>query len=195
MGRSEELKTDGARFNGSWWYLDHASDKWDTTEWDASKVVYKDLKKKCVRWFSSFDYPDSKGALKYVVEAIMKERRQKANETNPSEFYGAEGDKVQVDATLEALFRFDSIDWRGNDCTKYGYKFADDAGHHFVWITEKCWWDVLCYDNFNDIKYGDKEVVNSYIGKTFALKGSVKAHKEREGLKETVLTRCKILVK
>ena len=192
FGKSDELKADGARFNGSWWYLDHDDQKWETAEYDASKIIIKDLSKKRVLWFYPGD--DSKGQLKYIADDLRAEKRKQGNLKTTSEFYGAEGDKVQVEVILDHMFKFDTTDWTGHDCTKYGFKFSDDAGHHFVWITGKDWWSVLGF-NLGDQEFGRREAIDTFIGKTFSLKGSVKAHKEREGLKETVLTRCKILAK
>lgn len=95
--------------------------------------------------------------------------------------------------TLEHTFSFESTDWQGNDVTKHGYKMTDGQGHYFVWITESNQ-DYQLYNLATGTPWGYntsgmKDVLN---GLRVILKGRVKGHQEREGLKETTLTRCRI---
>lgn len=190
FGKKEELKAAGGRFNGSWWYLDHPDAAWDTEEYDPKDLIWKNYKKKQLEWNRS---QGELGELKWVTDAIYKARREARNLTTTSEFYGAEGDKVDLEVTLEHTFSFESTDWQGNDVTKHGYKMTDGQGHYFVWITESNQ-DYQLYNLATGTPWGYntsgmKDVLN---GLRVILKGRVKGHQEREGLKETTLTRCRI---
>ena len=81
------------------------------------------------------------------------------------EHFGTVGDKVTVTLTCEAVYDVD---------TAYGTlhinKFRDAEGRTFVWKTTSARFEA---------------------GKSVTLKGTVKAHGEYKGRKETELTRCK----
>lgn len=82
-----------------------------------------------------------------------------------SEFVGTVKDKVEVKVVVEGVFDVD---------TQYGTlhinKFRDEAGNTLVWKTGS---------------------FRAETGKTLCLKGTVKAHTEYKGEKQTELTRCK----
>lgn len=90
--------------------------------------------------------------------------KQKAAEK--SEHYGNVGDKVDLQLTLVAARGFN---------TQFGwtnvYTFVDSEGRQFVWFTGK-----------------DYEVSDVPMN----VKGTIKEHSEYDGMKQTVLTRCKI---
>lgn len=81
------------------------------------------------------------------------------------EHFATVGDKVELALTCEAVFDVD---------TAYGTlhinKFRDADGRTFVWKTTSARFET---------------------GKTVVLKGTIKAHGEYKGRKETELTRCK----
>lgn len=190
FGKTEELKAAGGRFNGSWWYLDHPDAAWDTEEYDPKGLLNKNYKKKELQWDRE---PGENGTFKWVTDELWAARRKAGNLATTSEFYGAEGDKVDLEVTLEHTFSFESTDWQGNDVTKHGYKMTDGQGHYFVWITESNQ-DYQLYNLATGTPWGYntngmKDVLN---GLRVILKGRVKGHQEREGLKETTLTRCRI---
>lgn len=86
-----------------------------------------------------------------------------------SEYYGSIKEKIEVDVELKKINSFESF--YGYNNTNYIYTFKKD-NYTFTWITSK---DL-------DIEIGEK--IN--------LKGTIKEHKEFNGIKQTVLTRCKI---
>lgn len=55
--------------------------------------------------------------------------------------------------------------------TTYLYKFADEAGNVFIW-------------------YASRPIE---LQERMTLKATIKAHNERNGVKQTVLTRCKVV--
>ena len=59
--------------------------------------------------------------------------------------------------------------WEGMYGTTYLYKFTDDQGNVYIWYASRG--------------------IETHDGMT--LKGTVKDHNERDGVKQTVLTRCK----
>lgn len=100
---------------------------------------------------------------KTTIHETIESRMPQEPET---EYYGQVGEKVDMDVTLERRNWYD---------TKFGttwvYTFKDDAGHALVWKTS-----VILEDEINE----------------FHLKGTIKEHSEYRGIKQTVLTRCKV---
>lgn len=188
FGRKDELKAAGARFNGDWWYFAEQKDGWDTAEIDATKFIFTNPEEEKIGWNQAL-----KGyEIKEEVQNILRKRREAANKESGSDFFGNEGDKVDEDVTLDKIFSFESTDWQGNDCTMYGYKMADTAKHHFVWVTGCDPWSVFDIHDDDGNFYYRREDYEALYGKQFHLTGRVKGHKEREGLKETQMTRCRI---
>ena len=190
FGRKDELKAAGARFNGDWWYFDEPKEGWDTAEIDATKFVYKHELDGVIGWDERF-----KGfELKEEVQSILRKRREQINASRNTEFFGNVGDKVTKAVTLEKVFSFEATDFRGEDCTMYGFKMNDGEGHRFVWLTACDPWRVLGIEEDvpGCVCHYSREEYEAFYGKQFNLRGTVKGHKERESLKETQLTRCKI---
>lgn len=105
---------------------------------------------------------------KYIERKVIEQQREseKASERS-SNYVGAVGEKLIVNvATVQLVTTFE---------TQFGitylYKMVDTNGNVFVWFAS----------NRND------EVKGS-----ITIKGTVKAHSERDGVKQTVLTRCKV---
>ena len=111
---------------------------------------------------------------KMVAKKIAEEKR--AIENAKVEYYGNVGDKFEKEMTFEKMFGFE---------TMYGYQyiilFRDEENHVFVWKTA----NGNLGKNFNYVEY---EVEQKYL-----IKGSVKLHEEYKGVKQTVITRCKVL--
>lgn len=206
-GRSEELKAAGARFNGAWWYFNHSDETWETADVDA--VPFLDIVpgKEICKW--NGDCIEWQG--KQLFSELLSKKRTESNKSVVSEFYGNVGDKVQVTATITGVFCFevnDPYSWNGDTKTMYGYKMADAAGHFFVWITGSKWPGALLANIMGidlNVPHSDEEqaqtdywtldengVKKRLKGMNVLVKGSIKDHKERENIKETVLTRCKV---
>lgn len=112
------------------------------------------------------------GRLVYSPVAYEKEterEKQKAKEkaaNAASKHVGAVGERIKIKAQTARLI----TSWE----TVYGYtflyKFTDDAGNIFVWFASSA----------ADVADG------------VTVTGTVKAHGERDGVKQTTLTRCKL---
>lgn len=86
---------------------------------------------------------------------------------NPSEHIGSIGDKIALDAELIRISFYDH-----KFGTTWIYSFQDADENVLIWKTSSC----------QDIERGDK----------IRLRGTIKGHDEYNGVKQTVLTRCKI---
>lgn len=115
-----------------------------------------------------------------VEKKIAEEERAKTNAE--VEYYGAVGDKFELTLTFDKMFGFE---------TMYGYSyillFRDEEGHQFKWSssngTYHCWCKTNGRDGFLEYE----------VGKKYILKGTIKAHQEYCNVKQTVITRCKVL--
>lgn len=88
-------------------------------------------------------------------------------------FFGTVGDKVEIEVTYTGHFFFDSI---------YGggviYKFDTDDGAHLVWMT-------------SGSLGGNDAVVDD--GERITIRATIKEHKERNGVEQTMLARVKVI--
>lgn len=107
------------------------------------------------------------GWIKYMNEKALE---KKLAENSISEFLGNSGDKlvakihdVQLISTCDSIFG-----------TSFLYKFHDDFGN------ELTWWSSRQISN-----------IDCWVGKT--MRCSVKSHDEYKGIKQTVVTRCKLI--
>ena len=117
---------------------------------------------------------------KMVAKKIAEEERAKVNAE--VEYYGAVGDKFELTLTFDKSFGFEGV---------YGFTyihlFHDDENHVFAWSssngTYQCWCKTNGKDGFLEYE----------VGKKYTLKGTIKAHEEYRNVKQTVITRCKVL--
>lgn len=86
-----------------------------------------------------------------------------------SAFVGEEGDRLDLEVKVEFTKGFD-----GDYGVSYLNKMRDADGNIFVTFTNKT--------------FGDK-------GDVVKLRGTVKGHEERDGIRQTKLTRCKVMEK
>lgn len=112
------------------------------------------------------------GRLVYMPVAYDRYLERKAKEADRkekeavSEYVGAVKDRLTVKTATAALL----TSWDTDYGTTYLYKFTDTAGNVFVWKASR------------PVKIEDGMTVT----------GTVKAHNERDGVKQTILTRCKV---
>lgn len=150
-------------------------DREDSTVWKEAG----DLERNCVPFArSGFVKRQQIGRLCYIPVAYSKhvqylmetERKREARKKEKdSEYVGKIGDRIKfVATTVTELASWD---------TQYGrtflYKMTDEAGNVFIWFASGC------YETGVDIE----------------VTGTVKDHNEREGVKQTILTRCKFSIK
>lgn len=108
-------------------------------------------------------------AYKIYLEKVRREAEReakKASEAETSQYIGAEGDKLQF-RVAEAK-RLAS--WESDYGLTHLYKFIDEDGNVLIWYASK-----LISEDVKEIK------------------GTVKGHNERDGVKQTVITRCKVV--
>ena len=120
---------------------------------------------------------------KMVAKKIAEEERAKANAE--VEYYGAVGDKFELTLTFDKSFGFE-----GAYGFTYIHLFHDDEGHQFKWSSSNGTYKVE-YDKTAD--FGGIEYCEFEVGHKYLMKGTVKAHNEYKGVKQTVITRCKVL--
>ena len=91
--------------------------------------------------------------------------RQKARES--SVHFGTVGERSVYALTVTKILTTES-QWG----TTWICKFVDESGNFATWFSSRC--------------------VNFAVGEKVTVKGTVKEHKEYQGIKETVLTRCTV---
>lgn len=101
-------------------------------------------------------------------QATLVIRNKMAGMLPESNWFGQIGDKIEVEVTLKRYFTFD-----GQFGTKWNYMFEDSNHNVFKWSTSKC----LFMDE----------------GQQIGLKGTIKDHTEYRNVKQTDMTRCKIM--
>jgi len=113
----------------------------------------------------------SKGLVASAVQAYRNElafnAAQEAKRGNPSKHVGMVGDKLTFNATVVRCIQKDGM---------YGMStiiaMLDDVGNEYTWFASGCH------------EYKVNQVVKC--------KGTVKAHNDYQGTKQTILTRCKL---
>ena len=133
-----------------------------------------DLERNC-SVFAKGEYVTAKqvGRLAYMplaYEHYMERKarkEQRANTENTSAYVGEVGTRLTLDLTAAVLL----TSWYNDFGTTYLYKFADEAGNVFIW-------------------YASRPIE---LQERMTLKATIKAHNERNGVKQTVLTRCKVV--
>lgn len=112
-----------------------------------------------------WEYGKPHFAFRKDAADIVKAKMPK-KEIVPSEYVGEVGQKIEKTLVLKRVYSFDSQFGVTHICN-----FADEAGNVFIWKTGS--WR------------GDE-------GKTYTIKGMLKDHSEYKGIKQNVLTRCKV---
>lgn len=165
----EELKAAGCRWNPEFgWHFDH-----DVNGFYTALVTIND---NIPSWDDSMDTlgqhsPD--GTLYFLpsefIQDYIKKLREKyiADHAPKTEYFGSVGDKVNLQVKLVRRCGFDTA-WG----VTFVYTFVDSEGHQFVWKTS----------TYLDIAEGDNTILH----------GTIKAHSEYRGSRQTELTRCKV---
>lgn len=101
---------------------------------------------------------------RYAKRIEEQKQREAAKETQrqASGYIGEIGQRLTVDVAEMALLTSWETQWGWT----YLYKFVDTAGNVLVWFASRC------------------------IEETKKIKATVKEHTERDGIKQTVITRC-----
>lgn len=118
---------------------------------------------------------DNAGIVASLIPMYQREfEKREAAKNNPltnSQYVGKEGDKIEVKVkVLRVIFTENGYGYRPTSTAIF--KLQDAQGNLYTWFTQ----------------VGDLEQ-----GREYTLKGAVKRHQEYKGIKETVLTRCKVI--
>lgn len=170
----EELKAQGAKWDNTarHWHLPNKPEGLDVETLELTvDQMYKANAAGVYDWrnWRSFS-EDGDNHYYYKIEAA--ENALKASKST-SEYLGKVGEKLEIVVTY-----IHTASWE----TEYGgywntqvtnlHTFKDEAGNIIVWKTA----------NYIEADYGTK----------MTIKGTVKEHSEYKGIKQTVLTRCKL---
>lgn len=166
------------------------NDKWysNSTESDYN------MADKVIEYFTSREFSDNflyntsvhikkgycreSGFIAYAYMAYQKELEKAEKEKAKAvyEYFGNIKDKIEVNVTGKVLTSYTSCYGSiYNSVTTFVYQFTDNANHVFIWKTA------------NDIPLNDDGIFKGTI------KGTVKEHSEFNGIKQTVLTRVKVI--
>lgn len=196
----DELKEKGfmyARFLG--WHSPNAVEGVQTLEISADDIYSKDvcdcyngdLKKHYyfngeLLDYEDFDYCDT---WHYIVEELVEEANDKMARSSAegSEWIGAVGDKVEVEVIIEKCIDCEFKVCRGVTNTSYLYILRDNNGNWLKWKASSPMYHTK-YDSRGDFHY-----VPIQLGETVKLKGTIKELSTYGGVKQTVLTRCKVV--
>lgn len=105
---------------------------------------------------------------RYLRDKAYQERIKKEAEMSTSEYVGQLGDKADVD--VEICYKVS--EWPGEWGATYLYKILDTDGNVYMWYSSRY--------------FGDNPEWKK-------IKGTIKSHQEYRGIKQTILTRCKVV--
>lgn len=111
-----------------------------------------------------------------LVKKANTEYVEQNSKPNESEYVANVGDKIEIELTVDREVECNyGVGYR--TVTSYLYIMHDNKGNVVTWKASNC------------MVVGDKYVQS---GDTVTLKGTVKEHSVYNGVKQTVLTRCKV---
>ena len=165
----DQLKDAGCKYTGILgWHTDHQLDGFDMLMLDVNECFDKDY---------AGIYRHNLWKNNGLTEKIKEAGQKAAANNSKSQHVGKAGDKISIKATLTGDYSYK---------TQFGdmniYTFTDIFNNVFVWKTSS---------------YLDRIVGNIckpvLKGEMVELKATVKDHDEYQGIKQTVLTRCKVI--
>lgn len=165
----EELKNAGAIYRDTFgWHFDHYVEEFYTLKISIDDIMYVNSDGEA----ETLAYYGLDGTLTwnlFEIEEYLKERKAQWEKENApkTEWCGSIKDKVDLTVKLTRRGRYETMYG-----VTYVYTFEDAEGHQLVWKTGT--W------------------LEQEEGAEVTLKGTVKAHSEYKGIKQTELTRCKV---
>lgn len=165
----DELKAKGARFNNQikGWFFNEKPEDYETAELEVKQLInYDYLGRVSMKW-------EMDEVHEYVQEQIKK--ATKAVEGS-SEYVGEIREKIDANFKFISSFRIEfETNYNYGTTVNYINKMQDENGNIFIWKTTK---DLAYYVTENNMIH---------------LKGSIKEHSEYNEIKQTILTRCKVV--
>ncbi len=133
-----------------------------------------------------------KGIAASVVTVYQRDLAKKARiKMNAGTFanskhFGTVGERIKgLGVTLMHTFRHE-----GNFGVTYITKLLTDEGNVAVWFASRPL-NKIVVSTVNGVQYGDEKLVE--YGERVVITGTVKKHDKREGVNQTVLSRCTVL--
>ena len=179
--KKDELKALGAKWdNLLGWHMAEAPVGFETIEIDVDEEFFKDI---YGRYYGMGDARRLRVGEEKASEKIKEANealKARENASNPSKHYGEVGKRVKgLKLTYKGCKVWDNpYDYYG--CT-YLHKFMDESENVFIWKTSNCL-EHIVDDEYKQIEEGE----------TVELTATIKEHSEYNGIKQTVLTRCKV---
>lgn len=161
----DEIKAAGGHFDYAvGWYFPEAAKNFPTVELTTEECFTQ----------TGAGFLEWNEGLKELIASKMPKEAE-------SEYIGQVGDKIQMTVTYKKSFSYEThFTYHGE--TNYIHQFETEDGNIIVWKTANVI-DTLDEDGcYKPIPTGSKVTV----------KGSIKAHEEYKGKKQTILTRCKV---
>jgi hypothetical protein len=131
-------------------------------------------------------------AYEHQIEEEERQRARKeqtAKEAAASSYIGELGQRIMIDIAECKLL----TSWDGDYGTTYLYKMLDTEGNVFIWYASKRFGEQVkgrCIESAHDERgYFYETNFQEFV--TGKIKATIKDHTEREGVKQTVITRCK----
>ncbi len=167
-------------------------DAWEIAGTDKQDKKYIKVAKEVINYFTSRTFLEGQDFLNNIKIALSNEYSKvsgfvayayiayekqldyeaKQDEQKKSDFVGNIGDKLEIELTLKKRIPYEThYSYRGE--TSYIYLFEDENGNQYKW---------------NSAKY-----INLDENTNIKIKGSIKAHDVYKEVKQTVLTRCKVI--
>lgn len=169
----DELKAKGAKWDNAsrHWHMSTKPEGFETLEFDVTELydsnyagVYE-----CHLW-KRFDCDEDND--NYISRIERAEEQLKAKKST-STHVGTVGAKLEVNVTYTSTAAWSNnygYSWESQ--TTYLHTFKDEQGNVFIWKTGNG--------------------IQSNQGTKMILKGTIKSHDEYKGIKQTVMTRCKV---
>ena len=169
----DQLKAAGCKWNPEFgWHFDHETEQFDTIMVTIRTMIPYPKDENGQPCTSAIGQYSVDGTLyfphpEFIMDYVKSLHEQYIADHAPkTEYFGNIGDKVEREVKLIRRAGFDTM-WG----TTFVYTFVDAEGHQFVWKTG-------CYlDQSED--------------STLTVRGTIKAHSEYRGARQTELTRCK----
>lgn len=176
VGRSEKVAAEDAELRELWNLYCAEGDDGDERYWGRARQInnawdaVSDLERNCFPLvLSGYAKLSHIGRLAYMPVAYeryleRKAREEQRREGARSEHVGTVGQRITVKAATVVLL----TSWDGYYWTTWLYKFVDESGNVFIWFASR--------------------PCSAEDGAT--IKATVKEHSERDGVKQTIVTRC-----
>lgn len=170
-----------------------------TRTWVEKELTPENEAKQNAEWQKKFEIRQAELLKKEIdlchKQALIENKRfdQHKAEADASEWQGEVGKRISLNLTLTI-----SMYWETQYGTQYMHLMKDADGNVYKWMTsnpvgyyKEATGNDYSYEDENGVKW-DWHNIEEKNAESFTIKGTVKEHSEYKGVKQTVLTRCKV---